>query len=93
MKVVDPDQFLEESEVRNIAVNTIEKKNKLSACEKSFFKQKDGTIACACTKRTAPPKFNRLNYKKAYKLIEGKGGDLNNDFFFTRFKNDSRIYK
>ena len=64
LKVIDPDQFLDDSEVSTYSVNTVEeKKNKLSECEKSFFTQEDGTMAYICQRRTTPPKFVQKNYE------------------------------
>ena len=38
LKVIDPTQFLSDSEVKYFSINTVdEKKDKLSACERSFF--------------------------------------------------------
>ena len=52
LKVIDPNQFLSDTEVRSFSINTVdEKKNKLSDCEKSFFTQEDGTIGCTCAKK------------------------------------------
>ena len=51
LKVIDPTQFLTDSEVSSFSVNTIdEKKDKLSACERSFYTQEDGTIGCKCAR-------------------------------------------
>ena len=78
LKVIDPNQFLDDSEVNTYSVNTVEeKKNKLSDCEKSFFTQKDGTIGCKCNRHTAPPTFKQKTYEKCFDKLVEQDGDLN----------------
>ena len=58
-------------------VNTVdEKKDKLSAYEKSFFTQEDGSIGCTCARRVAPSTFKKSFFEKAYDLICKKFSQL-----------------
>ena len=67
LKVIDPNQFLSDTEVRTFSINTVdEKKDKLSECEKSFFTQDDGTIGCKCERRKSPKPFKKSLFKKAF---------------------------
>ena len=45
LKILDPTLFLSDKEVRSFSVHTVEEKDsKLTECEKSSFKNKDGSI-------------------------------------------------
>ena len=68
LKVIDPSQFLEDSEVKSFSVNTVNEKNdKLSDCEKSFYTKDDNTIGCRCDRRSDPPEFELSFYKEAFR--------------------------
>ena len=76
LKIIDPKLFLSDNEVRSFSVNTVEEKSsKLSDCEKSFFKKKDGSIGCLCDERVAPPEFNQNFYEKLCRYAVEKGGE------------------
>ena len=65
LKVIDPNQFLSDSELKSFSINTVdENKDKLSECERSFFTMDDGTIGCKCPRRTSPKPFKNLHSRK-----------------------------
>ena len=77
LKVIDPTQFLSDSEVSSFSVNTVNEKNdKLSACEKSFFTKEDGTVGCKCDRRVAPPAFKKSLFEKVFAKLSTMKGDL-----------------
>ena len=77
LKIIDPKQFLSDSEISSFSVNTVdENKEKLSECEKSFFSKEDGTIGCKCDRRVSPPEFEEAFYKSAIKKLKTMKGDL-----------------
>ena len=77
LRVIDPTQFLSDSEVRSFSINTVdEKKDKLSECEKTFYTSDEGTIECACPRRTAPKPFKKSSFEKAFRNLEKTEGDL-----------------
>ena len=77
LRVIDPTQFLSDSEVNNFSVYTVdEKKDKLSECEKSFYTLDDGTIGCACPRRTAPRPFKKSSFERAFANLQALDGDL-----------------
>ena len=79
--------------MRSFSINTVdEKKEKLSACEKSFFTKEDGTIGCTCEKRTAPPAFNKSYFEKAFAGLSKIKGNLSDNcaaFLKEKFKASS----
>ena len=77
LKVLDPNQFLSDSEVKSFSINTVdEKKDKLSECEKSFYTMDDGTIGCKCPRRTSPKPFKRSTFEKVFTHLLTMEGDL-----------------
>merc|ERR1712015_248876 len=75
--VIDPTQFFTDTEVKSFSINTVdEKKDKLSACEKSFFTQDDGTIGCKCDRRKAPKAFKKSFFVKAFTMLSKMEGNL-----------------
>ena len=81
LRVIDPTQFLSDSEVRSFSVqstiNTVdEKKDKLSKCEKSFYTLDDGSIGCTCPRRTPLKPFKKSTFEKAFTQISARKGDL-----------------
>ena len=81
LRVIDPKQFLTDTEVRSFSINTVdEKRDKLSACEKSFFTQEDGTIGCKCDRRKAPPVFKKSYFEKAFTILSKREGYLSDNY-------------
>ena len=75
--IIDPTQFLSDKEVSSFSINTVDESNeKLSACEKSFFTEKDGTINCKCDRRSKPPEFSKEFYEQIFDELVKRGGDL-----------------
>ena len=93
LKIIDPKQFLSDSEVSSFSVNTVdESKEKLSECEKSFFQKEDGTTGCKCDRRVSPPEFEEPFYRAAIKKLKTLKGDLPEllaKFLKGRFKSSS----
>ena len=91
--MIDPTQFLSDSEISSFSVNTVdEKKDKLSDCERSFYTQEDGTIGCKCDRRVAPAPFKKSSFEKAFTKITAMKGDLSEncaDFLKAVFKSSS----
>ena len=89
--MIDPTQFLKDSEVSSFSVNTIdEKKDKLSDCEKSFFPKEDGTIGCKCARRMEPPKFEVGFYKNAFQKIKNMKGETSD--ILAKFNHGSQAH-
>ena len=92
LKVLDPNQFLSDKEVRSFSVNTVEdiriteQNSKLSDCEKSFFKNKDGSMGCLCERRTAPPDFDEQFYEEVCDHIMKNGGENVNSILSEALK-------
>ena len=58
-------------------LNTVdEKKDKLSACERSFYTMDDGTIGCKCPRRTSPKPFKKSTFEKVFAQLLTREGDL-----------------
>ena len=80
LRVIDPTQFLSDSEVRSFSINTVdEKRDKLSECEKTFYTLDDGTIGCACPRRTTPRPFKKSSFEKAFATLQTMEGDLSDN--------------
>merc|ERR1712015_386055 len=93
LKVLDPSQFLSDSELKSFSINTVdERKDKLSDCEKTFFTMDDGTIGCKCPRRTSPKPFNKSAFDRAFYIISTKQGGLADNcanFLKLKFKNSA----
>ena len=80
LKVIDPNQFLSDSEVKSFSINTVdEKKDKLSECERSFFTKDDGTIGCKCERGISPKPFKKSTFEKAFARLSTMEGDLSDN--------------
>ena len=65
------------TDISSFSVYTVdEKKDKLSECEKTFYTLDDGTIGCACPRRTAPKPFKKASFEKAFAKLQAIEGDL-----------------
>ena len=65
-------------------VNEVEAKEKLSECEKSFY-DNNGSIACKCPKRVAPPEFKLKSWTKLYEWSAKKYTGKQQDEFLTKY--------
>lgn len=88
--VIDPTQFLSDKEVKSFSINTVDESiEKLSACEKSFLTEDDGSINCKCDRRSKPPVFEKEFYEQIFDELVKRGGDLSTtlaSFLRYRFK-------
>ena len=59
----------EEIKVSLVSKDCLIRLKVLFDCEKSFFKNKDGSIGCQCEKRTLPPDFEEEFYEAIFDVF------------------------